>query len=657
MNVPVSMDRLVSRRGTENNERSNTGNQSASLLPWVHEAETSRTVISGDNLARLLVPWAHKLIANRDGDAEALDLTFKQRGQEVEAFLAKETRTFDDGIADRMDDELLLAFTIFLISLSKCAEAIWGDDMNFRSYDDTWFMSRRVHEILDRHIWQWSEVLGGGIPFAAYATSRLMMTQDNEITVGLEPRDANHDPDKIPHVTPGCECALVKPSMEAVRKLLLADDVPAVVFDGTGLTVRPASKGPYVAISHVWADGLGSSTQRGLPRCQVERLDAVVRTLHPDGAFWHDGLCVPSPKTDRSVWQRAIKLLRDTYFGADKVLVIDRGIREQSSLATPKEECLLRIATSTWMGRVWTLQEGMLAPELYFEVSDGVISCSHFDNEVSHLACRLIPTLRFRLRGAKFEPRIAEWPRCSINDLIELMSLRSISYPEDEPLAIGGLLNVDTEKLAITTDGEERMKELLLQVREIPHTLLLYGWGVEQRLSIPNFTWAPMSLTEIRWPAEPGQFAVCTEQGLSGTFTVARFPDVSVRGLSGVVTNATDPSQEANASGRENDPGRCALANAANRIGFQLWPSPVVDLHLTFNGFLTNCAIRDLKPKRDHGVALVHVMSDSLHEEDTKLRCKYVGPASVSWIELGEETDMSSSTVEGTVQWRAVNVE
>ena len=45
--------------------------------------------------------------------------------------------------------------------------------------------------------------------------------------------------------------------------------VPVVIFDGEELHVRPSNAGPYVAISHVWADGLGSKTEVGLPKCQV----------------------------------------------------------------------------------------------------------------------------------------------------------------------------------------------------------------------------------------------------------------------------------------------------------------------------------------------------------------------------------------------------
>ena len=114
------------------------------------------------------------------------------------------------------------------------------------------------------------------------------------------------------------------------------------------------------------------------------------------------------------------------------------------------QETLLRIATSGWMQRIWTLQEGLLARELYFEVADGLVDCSHFDGEASAVAARLIPTLQYRLQNGalRFQRRLAERPRCSLYDLIGLMRLRSTSCPEDEPLAIAGLLGIDAEKLA-----------------------------------------------------------------------------------------------------------------------------------------------------------------------------------------------------------------
>lgn len=344
MNKTVPMDRIVSRD------------------------EKDRTIISGNNLAMLLVPWARGLLLQREYLAH--DPTHQQHGRKARTVLMREITAFDDAVATlpyALDDDILAAVATFLVSVSKCAEAIWGNDEAFYWYDNTWLMAELNHVFRRKLQSKWGSWIAdqikrigdAGIPFISYAIS--CEPTLNKVATGMAVANVGRDPEKIPHVTSECTCALVKPSMDDVREALLVDDVPAVVFDGVEPVVRPASEGPYVAISHVWADGLGSSTEIGLPRCQVERLDAVVRKLVPDGAFWHDGLCVPSPETEKQVWQRAIKLLARTYAGADKVLVIDGGIRTQSSLTMPREECLLRIATSGWMQRIWTLQEGLLA--------------------------------------------------------------------------------------------------------------------------------------------------------------------------------------------------------------------------------------------------------------------------------------------------------
>lgn len=54
---------------------------------------------------------------------------------------------------------------------------------------------------------------------------------------------------------------------------------------------------PYVAISHVWSDGLGNLTKNALPKCQLLRLSSLVQNLPQRSSridrFWLDTICVP----------------------------------------------------------------------------------------------------------------------------------------------------------------------------------------------------------------------------------------------------------------------------------------------------------------------------------------------------------------------------
>ncbi|KAK0236550.1 hypothetical protein EDD85DRAFT_576878 [Armillaria nabsnona] len=171
------------------------------------------------------------------------------------------------------------------------------------------------------------------------------------------------------HAMEGCTCAYSKPSLERVVGSLETRQIPVVrqLQPNDGLSSSDGSKTPYIAISHVWADGLGSTTEVGLPTCQINRLASIARRLIPSGAFWMDALCVPEK---RDLRKRAIGLMAETYRNADAVLVIDSGIRSCSVFA-PLEERLLHIISSGWMQRLWTLQEALLARKLIFEFADG----------------------------------------------------------------------------------------------------------------------------------------------------------------------------------------------------------------------------------------------------------------------------------------------
>lgn len=604
------------------------------------------TIISGDTLARLLVPWARGLL--RDAKDLASDSAHQQRGQQAKNVLAgtisdlhntlrKANSAYSD--LEGSDADILRALGTLVVSLSRCAEAVWGGDEAFRPLDCTWILGEMIQLMRDKLGERWGRrsagemdrlLDGGGIPFIAYAISR-QPTLNNVATVVTTKYVR-------PHVTPGCTCALVKASLDAVSALLEQDIVPVVVFDGADLVVRSASTGPYVAISHVWADGLGSKTEEGLPRCQVIRLNALVQKLIPDGAFWQDGLCVPR---ERSLRRRAIGLMAGTYANADKVLVIDGGIRVQASLSGPKEECLLRIATSGWMQRLWTLQEGMLARELYFEVSDGLIDCSHFDGATASVACGLVPILHYRRQNdTDFQQRLTHVPHCTLHDLIRLLRFRSTKYPTDEPLAIAGLLGVDAAKLVRIENGEERMKTLYLEVREVPHNLVVLGWSVKRLSSIPNFEWAPASLSAVLWPGDSEDVATCTVDGLFGTFTVVRFLDMTLSTVRGKVSTSLDMAVSSTYSGEYQPEGPPARGD--DFVFFDLELSTCRNGHI-FNAFLMKDSATP-ESRREQAVGVVHIPSDCSAfggQESTMIDCRYIAPGKVTWAEPPGAADVA----------------
>ena len=367
------------------------------------------------------------------------------------------------------------------------------------------------------------------------------------------------------HVAPHCYCAKVAPPLQDIMKLLSEGDsatVPVVVWDGMRLRVQPAVDGQYIAISHVWADGLGAFSEVGLPACQIARLAALVKEAIPEtGAFWMDSLCVPREPIMRS---HALRLLPKTYKDAGKVLVLDARVRAQCSKGRPWEENLFNIVMSGWARRLWTAQEGVLARRLLFEFSDGVVDVTdrlrvddrfaalHIPNpgktQSSHStgngkiehpefnatslyrSCFTLVTLR-----AAYQKNPNR--QCTINEVIDLLRHRTGTHPDEEAIALAGLLPVDIDAL-ISISGpnaaDQRMKALLLQLRDTPLRLPMLQ---TPRLNLPGLRWAPRSLTGANESMAGGDSGICTADGLLGEYSLARFdssvaiPPLCVQGL------------------------------------------------------------------------------------------------------------------------------
>lgn len=131
----------------------------------------------------------------------------------------------------------------------------------------------------------------------------------------------------------------------------------------------------YVALSHVWADGLGNPDKNAIPECQVGNLAQILRDVDEcvsgsqepslpgsmssskekgETHLWLDTLCCP---IDAAGQQLALSRISEVYRNATHVLVLDATLTSGTSKEKPAAELLARVfAMSTWMRRLWTLQ-------------------------------------------------------------------------------------------------------------------------------------------------------------------------------------------------------------------------------------------------------------------------------------------------------------
>ncbi|EMD39266.1 hypothetical protein CERSUDRAFT_122688 [Gelatoporia subvermispora B] len=344
------------------------------------------------------------------------------------------------------------------------------------------------------------------------------------------------------HCSADCRCEYTKPSLENVLDILSRNQIPVIkirhsTISGTGLDLEvcPSSPNiPYVAISHVWADGMGSITDQGLPTCQLQRLATLVHQLSPDAAIWMDSLCVPRDTARR---RKAIGLMAQTYREASIVLVVDSGIRSCSANA-PREEMLMRVFSSGWMQRLWTLQEALLARELVFEFSDDLQDIRDLTFKLDAPPVQLaFGSELLNLMKEVFDMASASighkgFGSFGLSQVAWSLRWRTTSREADETLAIAGLLNVDAYRLAaLSSDCEIRMKHFLLELQILPSDIIFMIPKMRQT----NFHWAPKTFTDryaflMRNADDPGHGghpvllgALCTPEGLITTYPYVRF--------------------------------------------------------------------------------------------------------------------------------------
>jgi len=327
---------------------------------------------------------------------------------------------------------------------------------------------------------------------------------------------------------PEMPCQYSTPSLEEVKQLILRDEIPVITLADrasescVGLNVHRASDVPYVAISHVWADGLGGTTETGLPTCQLHRLASLVSGICPGAAFWTDGICIPNADDVR---KKAIGMMARTYSNAVAALVLDGGLQMCHSTESHGIK-VLRVLTSGWMRRLWTLQEAVLSKELHLVFADTQLRLK--DVMPSREDMLLFPHLA-DLAGELF--RLTKLSRYfdsySIGDVSRSLRWRTTNRPSDETLAIASLLGAHPSMLVDLTPAN-RMIRLIQEIGKLPRNVIFLAGS---KLPVPGFRWAPASFMAAHGGSTGGLMlstqspdAVLTARGLKAMYYALIFP-------------------------------------------------------------------------------------------------------------------------------------
>ncbi|KAK5098166.1 hypothetical protein LTR70_006366 [Exophiala xenobiotica] len=314
---------------------------------------------------------------------------------------------------------------------------------------------------------------------------------------------------------------------------------------------------PYVAISHVWSDGLGNTRSNALPRCQLRRLQDCANSLFPRGdhpvPFWIDTICVPLEQPGR---RNAIISMRDVYVRAEKVLVLD-SVLSEVSCETYAGDLLMRIRASTWVRRVWTFHECQLAKSLHYQFLERALSLrelQHLQEEQQQATDRKYMQLQtndangwswdpagyamnheYVIRIKNLDPLMSQ--NCHILEMMEKQRITSItgtadqidavklahaalhvrwrrtSRRTDETICLAGVMGRRVDDLVALDTNTERMRRLMTTMSGVPSDILFVRLP---RIQEDGYRWIPKTFLGERRTLiiNPTERAFPTPRGL-----------------------------------------------------------------------------------------------------------------------------------------------
>jgi hypothetical protein len=351
------------------------------------------------------------------------------------------------------------------------------------------------------------------------------------------------------HAVPTCNCSHISPSLEQIVKIINDGGIPLVEICLSKTTealefkttrFRPGMQ--YIALSHVWSDGMGNISSNSLPQCQVSKLKTALfeidsltgtwlsslNTFHLNNSwkqlmgrspyFWLDTLCIPVGQQYKAQRKRAITMMGQIYNKAQRALVLDAEL-QQLSTTSPSNEIFLRLALSGWMRRLWTLQEAVMARHLHIKLRDGCFNVQADIEEFSTQPGGLggspssdVRSFYWEMRSLRhvltehrqrkffgtfrqiipFDPVADAVSKKCLAILVAFMAstYRSTSKPEDDLWCLASLLQWDVACISNDIPVKDRMRTLLSQQSMLPQGLLFFPG---QKMSEPGWRWAPLT--------------------------------------------------------------------------------------------------------------------------------------------------------------------
>ncbi|EXJ60023.1 hypothetical protein A1O7_04171 [Cladophialophora yegresii CBS 114405] len=293
--------------------------------------------------------------------------------------------------------------------------------------------------------------------------------------------------------------------LEKLTTIIKAGDIPVfkwnletkkLELEAAKVNGKKVGEPPFMAISHIWSDGLGNQDDNAIYVCQLEALQHSVETagqnhkmpVRNPSHFWIDTLCVPVQKENKDLRKKCIRDMWRIYESSCSVLVLC-SLRKTAATAKGPER---RIAEhlNNWDRRLWTYQECIMARKRLIQYADKTVD--HVSIEADFYRDKL-------------------WAPWSVADplapLASKIAARSTSKKSDEMLCLATIMRLDIEpflnaetllKKEKGLGEKEEVSDVELADRRTEifwQTIRECQWGVlfnsHRRLTIEGLRWAP----------------------------------------------------------------------------------------------------------------------------------------------------------------------
>ena len=209
-----------------------------------------------------------------------------------------------------------------------------------------------------------------------------------------------------------------------------------------------------------------------------------------------DTLCIPVQREDYSLRLVQIDMMASIYKGATSCLVLDAELmdtrlilnvdeRTGNNTIVPNNLARARLLMSAWMFRSWTLQEGSLSPAIAVQFKDSVVGLGRISEIDGHYAewggteerlvhgsavgpqhCRCIDIALERHFFSTFFQESQDFA-----SVWNELSGRSTTLPDDIPLVVSNLLDLDNRQLLKSHNSSEMLQEIIWSLDQLPLSL------------------------------------------------------------------------------------------------------------------------------------------------------------------------------------------